>query len=77
MNHTIQTRSALVRAAESGLMVRNRPATASGIVFAEETGAQQKRRAQRRRDSAVIFSVCAVVVGAYLLVQFIAQVMSA
>jgi hypothetical protein len=77
MNHSLRTRSALVRAAEIGLMVRHRPATADGIVFAEETGAQKKLRAQRRRDSAMIFSVCAVIIGALLLVQFIAQVMSA
>lgn len=75
MNHSIRTRSALVRTAEAGLMVRNRPTSVDGIVFAEETTAQKQRRDQRRHDSAVIFAICTVIIGAFLLVQFIAQVL--
>lgn len=55
MNHGLSTRSALVRAAKTGL--------------------QRERRAQIRQDSAIVLSICTVVIGVFLLVQFIAQVL--
>ena len=55
MNLGLSTRSALVRAAETGLH-------------------RERRTRQRRRDSGAIFSVCAVIIGALLLAQFIGQV---
>lgn len=55
MNHGLSTRSALVRAAETGL--------------------QRERRARARHDSAIILAICTVVIGVFLLVQFIAQVL--
>lgn len=75
MNHGLSTRSALVRAAERGLGVRNRPTHAGDIVFAEETAAQRSRREQRRRDSAIIVAICTAVISVYLLVEFVAQVL--
>jgi hypothetical protein len=51
MNLGLSTRSALVRAAETGL-----------------------HRERRTRQRAATFSVCAVIVGALLLAQFIGQV---
>ncbi len=76
MNHSFKTRSALVRASERALGVRNRPTRSAELVFAEETAAQRKRREQRRRESATIFAICAVVIGTYILIQFAAQVLS-
>ncbi|MDT3708145.1 MAG: hypothetical protein ROZ09_15085 [Thiobacillus sp.] len=51
--------------------------TRSALVRAAETGLRRERFTRRMHDSAMIFAVCAIVVGAYLLVQLIAQVLPA
>lgn len=45
----------------------------SALVRSAEAGL---RREQRRRESATIFAICAVVIGTYILIQFAAQVLS-
>lgn len=46
----------------------------SALARAAEVGLRRERLNRRMQDSAAILSVCAFVIGAYLLVQLIAQV---
>lgn len=90
MNHTLKTRSALVRASERGLGIKGRPVAASDILCAINPIPQPRNaygkpfgcgdaeedlsREQRRNDSGVIAAVCAVIIGSYLVMAFLAQV---
>lgn len=92
MNHGLQTRSALVRASERGLGIKHRPRNAQDIEcainpipqpsnaygepFKRSDAEEDRRREQRRNDSGVIAAICAVVIGSYLLMAFIAQVLA-
>lgn len=73
------TRSALVRQAEYGLGVRHRPREARDIVSAinpiPQPDLQTERDERRQRESAVAVAVCVMVIGIYLLVEFMAQVL--
>lgn len=67
MNHTLKTRSALVRHAERGLGISGRPTAASDVVCAA-------RRERARHASQQILAVCITGIAVMLLAVFIGQV---
>lgn len=67
MNHTLRTRSALVRYAERELGVEDRPDAASDIVCAE-------RRERARQASQQILAVCIAGLAVMLIALALGQV---